>query len=348
MTRDINHSTAAAVLGAVLCMCSVASATSYYVAGDFKGWDSAGDAMTETSSGVWSATLSAPVAGRHEFKITNGSWSWTYPQSNSWFYADGLSDVTITFNTNVVSDGWQPAQYRLGVSTDPTTWTLTGEFNYWTNSDPSYTMLAQGGGIYKVSVLLDPGTYQYKPVVTGAWDSIGIDGRSINTANMSITTTDSQVVDFYVDALGGTVKAEVASTSGSVSVLAPNGGGLYMVGRHVTISYTTSGTIPSVDIAYSTDHGASWIAVASGLENTGSFDWTIPDANSENCLVKVSSGYNSTILDTSDNTFTIYPCLHRKLSDINNDCRVDMLDLALLTQDWLWCGDRYNSACPAE
>jgi hypothetical protein len=337
----------AAVLAGVLCVGGNTFAAAYYVAGDFNGWDAAGTPMTEISSGIWSVAVPMPYWGAHEFKITNGTWEWSYPSSNSWFYADGLNDVTITFNTNSVSDGWQPTQYRLGVSADPAAWTLAGDFNAWSNGDPLYAMTSVGGGIYKLGLMLDAGTYQYKPVKTDTWNSISIDGRSINTANMSVTTTTTQYVDFYVDALNGTVTAQVDYTSATISLLTPNGGGRYLEGRVVGIGYTTSGAIPAVDIAYSTDHGVSWVSIASGVTNTGSYNWTVPDANSENCLVKVSSSYNSTILDTSDNTFGIYPCRQKKLSDVNKDCRVDMLDLALLAQDWLWCGDRYNPSCPA-
>jgi|GEM_PF-2515206 len=335
------------VVTAVLFVGGSAYATSYYVAGDFNGWNAAGNPMTETSSGVWSVLLVTPFSGRHEFKITNGSWDWNYPSSNSWFYADGVSNVTIIFNTNSVSDGWQPAQYRLGVSADPTTWTLAGDFSSWSNDDPTYTMTSIGGGVYKLSLMLAAGTYEYKPVVTWTWDSISIDGRSINTTNMSITTAETELVDFYVDALAGTVKAEVASASTSISVVAPNGGGRYLAGRHTGITYTTSGVIPAVDIAYSTDDGVSWNPIASGVSNTGSYDWVVPDANSGDCLVKVSSSYNSTIADASDSTFSIYACLQKKASDVNKDCRIDMVDLALLAQDWLWCGDRYDPSCSA-
>jgi len=37
-------------------------------------------------------SLSGIVPGRHEFKVTKGDWSWSYPASNSWFYADAFGE----------------------------------------------------------------------------------------------------------------------------------------------------------------------------------------------------------------------------------------------------------------
>ncbi|MBM4103519.1 MAG: hypothetical protein FJ263_05620 [Planctomycetes bacterium] len=329
---------------AMMVMGAVASVNAaYYVAGDFNGWNAAGNLMTETSSGIWSVSLSGIDPGRHEFKITNGDWLWSYPGANSWFYADASGTITITFNTNAVSDGWLPSQYRLAVSTDPDTWTLTGDFNNWDNTNTTNQMFFDNGS-YSLTMELPPGTYQYKPVVIGTWDSISIDGRSINTANMSITTTELEAVKFSVDVNKGVVKTEVVSKPATVYVITPNGGERYLGGRIVEIEYTSFGEMPSVNIEYSEDNGFSWVSIESGVLNTGSYEWTVPDVDSENCLVRVASANNPTIFDTSDNAFIMYRCL-KNSSDINNDCFVNLEDLALLAQSWLWCGDKYNPVC---
>ena len=183
-----------------------------HVAGDFNGWDAAANPMVETAtgSGVWTFTVTGQTPDtRQEFKVTDGTWDSNYPGVNSWYYTDGAGEVTITFNANIVLDGWLPEQYRLGTSTDPGTWTLAGGFGDawdWNNGAAEGEMTSLGDGIYMLSKTLSAGTYQWKAVVTGSWDSISQQTRSINTADGSTTVTEpSEVVDFYVDALTGRV-----------------------------------------------------------------------------------------------------------------------------------------------
>jgi hypothetical protein len=38
-------------------------------------------------------------------------------------------------------------------------------------------------------------------------------------------------------------------------------------------------------------------------------------------------------------------CVNRPLSDLNNDCKVDMLDLAVFSSEWLNCGYNHPDAC---
>jgi hypothetical protein len=70
-------------------------------------------------------------------------------------------------------------------------------------------MAAQGGGIYSVTQALTAGTYYWKAVMTGTWDAIGGDNRSVNADNIELTLGADADVSFYVDALTGTVKAEI-------------------------------------------------------------------------------------------------------------------------------------------
>ena len=174
--------------------------------------------MTDNLDGTHSVTVSGITADRHEFKVTDGTWDVAFPGANSWLIADG-SDVTFTFDTNIASDGWDPAQYRIGLSAHPVTWTLVGDFISWDNAAPAQAMTSMGGGIYKYSQTVSAGTYGWKAVMTGTWDAIGSDGRSINAGNMSVTTTGTQVVDFYVDNLNGTVKAVVVPEPATMLLL---------------------------------------------------------------------------------------------------------------------------------
>lgn len=229
-----------------------ASAADYWLPGDWNGWATNVDQMTDNGDGTFSATLTGFDADSfHEFKFYEAEMEvWFYPPDglgNSWFYADGDGAVTIGFNTNVVDDGWLSAQYRIGESTDPGTWTVAGSFGGaglpdWDNAGAGMSMTAQGGGIYLLSLDLplgggpdwigDPSfnTYAWKSVVTGSWASIGEDVRSLNTGNCYVTVSEGyQTAKFYVDAYTGVAKSEVVPEPTTIALLGL--GGLALIRR---------------------------------------------------------------------------------------------------------------------
>lgn len=189
-------------------------AQSYFIAGDFNAWNAAGNAMTETSlgSGIWQVTISGLAANaRQEFKVTDGTWGWSTPGPNSWLYSDGSGNVTLTYDTTTSGDGYSPASGRVGVSVDLGTWTAVGDWQGWNNANGATAMSSLGGGVYQLSYLIaSAGSYQYKAVNTGSWDAIGSDTRNVNAGTLGFTTTSAnQTVNFYVNALNGSVKLDV-------------------------------------------------------------------------------------------------------------------------------------------
>ena len=119
---------------------------------------------------------------------------------------------------------------RLGLSTDPGAWTAVGNWQSqvgggdWDNANGSTAMTPLGGGIYQFSAVLAPGTYEGKAVVSGSWDSISWDGRSVNTANSGFTTDAvNDTVVFTVDAFTGTSKVEVIPEPSSIALIAAGG-----------------------------------------------------------------------------------------------------------------------------
>lgn len=216
----------------VLTLTAMPALADFYVAGDFNvTWDPANPAykMTEVNPGIYELMLTGELAGRHEFKITDGTWNMTIPAgSNSWLFTDGNGDVKLTYDSNTYADGWLPEKDRLGLNTDPGTWTAAGDFQGWNNANPDTSMAPMGGGIYMLDTAtlnggqgLPNGTYNWKGVVTGSWDSISLDGRNVNTANWEFTLdANTPHAKLYVNALHGTGKVELVPEPASLALLA--------------------------------------------------------------------------------------------------------------------------------
>ena len=76
------------------------------------------------------------------------------------------------------------------------------------------------------------------------------------------------------------------------------------MGSSHNITWSSTGTIANVNIEYSIDSGSNWISIATGTGNDGTYSWTVPNAPSATCLVRVSD-IDDDPLDTSNAVFTI-------------------------------------------
>ena len=134
----------------------------------------------------------------------------------------------------------------------------------------------------------------------------------------------------------GTATGFAISDPGMLALTSPNGGEVLKTGTMHTITWETAeGTVTNVWIEYSTDNGADWTEVAPQNEgNTHSYEWLVPVATSQECLVRVRRGGGITEgEDESDAPLTIYVC---PLSgDVTGDCVVDLADLAAIASQWL-------------
>ncbi|NIV33272.1 MAG: hypothetical protein GWN58_28645, partial [Anaerolineae bacterium] len=89
----------------------------WYVRGGFNGWglddpmyDDGTHGDAGAGDGIFTAQVTIGSAGRYEFKVAVEDWSDGHPGSgNSWLdtTVDGET-VTITFDTNLYTDGWLP------------------------------------------------------------------------------------------------------------------------------------------------------------------------------------------------------------------------------------------------
>jgi hypothetical protein len=104
------------------------------------------------------------------------------------------------------------------------------------------------------------------------------------------------------------------------------------------------GTVDSVDIEFSIDGGNTWSDVyPPNVGNTGSYNWLVPDINTELGMVRVTKLNNNAVSDISNGVFFIYQCPLE--GDLTDDCIIDLTDVAVMASAWLECGDPYNLAC---
>ena len=210
----------------------VTSAQVWNVAGAFNSWSNAGNQMYDdgtngdlvSGDGIFSADITIATPGRYEWKVTAwGSWATAFPPSNSWLITTTSNQVVkFTFNTNTISDIWLPSTnivnandmpadpiVAVGQLQSPTPWTNNGtEVMHDDGLDGDWLA---GDGIYCWhTVVVTPGDYQWKVVVSGSWDAWGTDGRGINAANATVTTTNpNQNVYLYFNKKTG----RIASTT---------------------------------------------------------------------------------------------------------------------------------------
>jgi ligand-binding sensor domain-containing protein len=109
----------------------------------------------------------------------------------------------------------------------------------------------------------------------------------------------------------------------SISLNSPKAGDSVLTGHKVSLSWTSTGTVQTVNLSYSIDGGIAWNTIANNVSNTGTYLWTAPSLPSSQCRIKVSDGGNSCVYDLTKGVFAIvsapyiqltYPNLGEKLA----------------------------------
>jgi Leucine-rich repeat (LRR) protein len=205
-------------------------------------------------------------------KQSGGDW-----ESTQTIAPEGVAAGNETSDSVNVS--WTPIQYQ----------SFTGGYRvyYTTTSGSNYTLAGttvdKTVDNYTVTGL-NPGTTYYFVVET-------VTGSNALNQNTIVS-------EYSTEVSAGTLE-ELALT-----VITPNGSENWEGGTSQTITWDSSGSITTVMIEYSTDNGSSWNTVTGSTANSGSYNWTVPNTPSSDCLVKISDTGGPTS-DTSNAVFTI-------------------------------------------
>lgn len=96
----------------------------------------------------------------------------------------------------------------------------------------------------------------------------------------------------------------VYTSTPTITVTSPNGGESWTAGSKNNIKWTSSGNVGKVRIHFSKNNGSSWSTIVSSTPNDGSYNWTLPNINSNKCLVRVRETDGSPS-DRSNSVFSI-------------------------------------------
>ncbi|MCP4157740.1 MAG: hypothetical protein GY757_59070 [bacterium] len=170
--------------------------------------------------------------------------------------------------------------------------------------DPDATVYWFGKGLIA-------GTYAY------AYQLTGESKYKTMAVNLLEHIWDANVIDWsesqlWAKASGQAMKNMIhavaivneGSSPASIAVTSPNGGESWTAGSAQSITWSSTGSIASVDIDLSVNSGSSWSSVVSATNNDGSYSWTVPGSASSSCLIRVSGNGGSTS-DSSDAVFSI-------------------------------------------
>ena len=100
----------------------------------------------------------------------------------------------------------------------------------------------------------------------------------------------------------------------NLTITSPNGNEFWQVGKTPSITWDSNGLTANVVLEYSTNNGSSWTNITTVPNTTNSYEWTIPNSVSTQCLVRAKS---NTTVDESDATF--------KISDDTSSCTIVVL-----------------------
>lgn len=135
---------------------------------------------------------------------------------------------------------------------------------------------------------------------------------------------------------------------------APNGGEQLEVGSVFTIQWhiMIAHNLLNWDLELSVDGGIHWTPIATNLPpgsgavgSIHTYDWTVPDAVSDQVRVRVTMDNSGTdYTDISNSNFSIIP--ESNIADLNGDGVVNTVDLLILLGNWGTCND--CKACPVD
>jgi photosystem II stability/assembly factor-like uncharacterized protein len=249
-----------------------------------------------SSAGQWQ-TIAASIVG------SLGTYSWTVPNAQTTQARVRISDASDSLPVDS-SD----ADFSITVATISTTPSSIAFGTVGVGQTRRDTIRISNAGTGPLVVTsVAAGTAFFAPGRT----SLTIAPGASDTLAVIFAPT---VVQSYVDTLrinsnaAGSPSHILLSGTGAlvaaVSVLSPNGGEVWEVGTLHNITWS-SAVVSQVNLLYKNIPGGNWHTIAANVAATpGSYAWAVANAPGQ-AIVRIVSSSDSTVLDESNNAFTI-------------------------------------------
>jgi len=244
---------------------------------------------------------------------TNGGTNWTTLVSNT--ANDGSEAITVP-NT-------PSTQCRIRVQEPDGSPSDMSNNNFTIVAAPAITVTAPNGGETWTVGTTQTVTWTSQGSVGNVNIDLSTNGGTNWTTLVSNTGNDGSEAITVPNTPSSTCRIRVQEPDGSpsdtsdnnftisvvtpaITVTAPNGGETWTAGTTQTVTWTSSGTVGSLNIDLSTNGGTNWTTLVSNTANDGSEAITVPNTPSTQCRIRVQEPDGSPS-DTSNNNFTIAP-----------------------------------------
>ncbi|MFC1539819.1 PQQ-binding-like beta-propeller repeat protein, partial [Candidatus Latescibacterota bacterium] len=232
---------------------------------------------------------------------SDGSYTWSIPEGID--SAECFIRITDNTDTTVMSRNWNPFSISPAAFLSLTsridgeklnvgaTYTITWDSNSISNIDIKYS--TDGGTTWKniaLGVSATDGSYTW---------SVPAD-YSDNCKIMISDSSDSAVFESSTGAFS-------IQSNEFITILSPKFGDRWTAQSTKEITWEFNG-VSNVKIEYSSDNGSTWQDItASTPAASGSYEWSIPDIEASQCIIRITDTANSDISDDSDRFEIIKP-----------------------------------------
>ena len=229
---------------------------------------------------------------------TSGSYSWTVPNINS---SNCLVRVKDSNTPSVVDQS--NSSFTI---TAPLILTSPNGGEKWVaGTSKSITWAATGtSNRYRIEYSTNAGS-SWNTITSNTYNTTGI--YNWNVVNSPSSAALIRVTDYSTSCM--TDKSNNVFTldppTPTLNFTYPNGGNVLYSGKAYTIRWNSSNlTTNLIALDYTTDSGKTWTPIVTGISNSGSHSWTVPNTPSNSCRIKVKAvGTNYT--DSSNTYFSI-------------------------------------------
>lgn len=305
----------------------------------FNGWAEVADSLIFLNGTLWatrtggaadvtppSVTLTSPVGGE--------SWGVASVHNATWTATDNVGVTTVDLAYSTDGGATYPNAIATGLTNTGTyAWTIpallsnTVRVRVTARDAAANSAASSSGANLAFTGWAITATQSANGAITPAGTAVVADGATPTytiTADPNFHVADVKVNNVSVGVLTSypfppvhsnqTITATFAANSSDTqapiaTITSPTGGENWNVGSLHAITWTATDNtgVTSIDLAYSVDAGASFSAIASGLANSSTYNWTVPAVLSSQARVRVTAhdGAGNLGADSSAANFTI-------------------------------------------